>query len=199
MKPCWGTIVQQKPMVSRCPLDPSPSPNFFERSNITKSPKHWRMKSYILKSDSISAVTMFTVLCVKSTTLLNREKKQTILYIIVIDGLTSEGPAFKSGSPRAVVEFSIWFCTALNSELWPLRRGRGRCLLWYLLVCIRLPLLDAFSYMKILCKTKLHSYWFLVLSLFSPWCNSVLTNSSKKILKHTGGGSRKFALLMDQT
>lgn len=80
-----------------------PQPRFLSALKYHQVPK--TLKSYILKSNSTSAVPVFTVFCVKSTTLLTREKKQTILYIIIINGLTSEGPAFKSGSPRAVVEF----------------------------------------------------------------------------------------------
>lgn len=34
--------------------------------------------------------------------------------------------------------FSIWFCIALNSELWPLGKHRERNLLWHLLVCVQL-------------------------------------------------------------
>jgi len=42
---------------------------------------------------------------VKSPTLLNEEKKQTILYMMAIDVQTSGGPAFKASSHRAAAEF----------------------------------------------------------------------------------------------
>lgn len=89
--------------------------------------------------------------------------------------------------------FSIWFFTALSCGLWPLGKPNERNLPWHLLVCVQLWL-AAFYIWK--CWEEINH---ILILASPPYCKSILTGSSEKVLKCIVGRSRKFALLVDQT
>lgn len=138
---------------------------------------------------------MYHLFCRKSTTGLNREKIQTIFTSPPhVDQLQKDQLARPTHTGQQQ-NFSIWFCTALNSELWSLGKYSERNLPWHLLVCIQLW--PAASYIW-KCWEETNCILTLA-SLSPPYCKSILTGSIEKVLKCIVGRSRKFALLMDQT
>lgn len=149
-----------------CPEAPLCNRSWLESLSIQISWIHFvgarqMLQSYILKSKSTSTMPTSPLLCVKSTILLNRQKKQTILYIIIIDGLTSEGPAFNNSSHRAAAEF--WHLALHCSQLRPVTSGETQ---WEERAVVSLGMYPTLAccilYTKVRCKNKKHSYFGLL-------------------------------------